>query len=319
MAEKIACMTMLRDEPFFLPIWFRYYSQLFGAENLYILDNDSVQPVAQMLLPGQAPEQLNITRVPRLSEGDRKANAPFDQQRFAMISGMISGLLAYYDRVIFNDTDEVFIANPAKYPDLSAYLNAKASRFPITAGIGLELFHDTATEEPLDITRPILAQRRHVQYLPLYSKPHVIATRCRIWPHSADRPFTLDPDLMLVHMKYVDQDHLRHRQAQRQAKAGAKAHGMGNNWQRDEDEALTSLRRLNERRPAQTGFDPNAIMRDVYGKAGPASVGPEQELPPVRPPRGERIRVWDCLEKEVEKALISERHRLPDIYEATGL
>ena len=39
--RRVACVTMARDEPLFLPIWFRHYAGEFGAENLFVLDHRS--------------------------------------------------------------------------------------------------------------------------------------------------------------------------------------------------------------------------------------------------------------------------------------
>lgn len=36
-----AAITIVHNEPVFLPIWLRYYARFFGAEDLYVLDNDT--------------------------------------------------------------------------------------------------------------------------------------------------------------------------------------------------------------------------------------------------------------------------------------
>lgn len=41
---RVACMMMQKDEEFLLDPWLRYHAYLFGAENLFVLDNGSTQP-----------------------------------------------------------------------------------------------------------------------------------------------------------------------------------------------------------------------------------------------------------------------------------
>jgi hypothetical protein len=39
--KRRAVLTMVHNEPVFLPIWLRYYSRFFGADDIYVLDNDT--------------------------------------------------------------------------------------------------------------------------------------------------------------------------------------------------------------------------------------------------------------------------------------
>ena len=36
-----ALVTMVHNEPVFLPIWLRYYSRFFAPDDIYVLDNDT--------------------------------------------------------------------------------------------------------------------------------------------------------------------------------------------------------------------------------------------------------------------------------------
>ena len=39
--KRRAVVTIVHNEPVFLPLWLRYYSRFFAAEDIYVLDNQS--------------------------------------------------------------------------------------------------------------------------------------------------------------------------------------------------------------------------------------------------------------------------------------
>ena len=39
--KRRAVVTIVHNEPVFLPIWLGYYSRFFAAEDIYVLDNES--------------------------------------------------------------------------------------------------------------------------------------------------------------------------------------------------------------------------------------------------------------------------------------
>src|SRR2546425_12855184 len=39
--KRRAVLTMVHNEPVFLPIWLRYHSRFFGADDIYVLDHDT--------------------------------------------------------------------------------------------------------------------------------------------------------------------------------------------------------------------------------------------------------------------------------------
>jgi hypothetical protein len=219
---RVACLTMGRDEDFFLPIWARYYGGLFGPGNLFVIDHNSARPPA---LPETAPRP-NVLRLP-FDETRHAARAlgrhkDFDGQRFRMISQIIAALRVFYDVVIFNDADEIFVTDPAAFPDLRAFLDSDLPEGVVFAGVGLNLFHDEG-ELPLDPGRPVLAQRRHFAYRINHSKPHIVATDSAIEAHGAAAPILLHPDLYLLHLKYVEDSILP-------ARAGARFDAFRRGW-----------------------------------------------------------------------------------------
>jgi hypothetical protein len=258
--KRVACLTMSRDEALFLPIWYRYYSRLFGAENLFIVDHNSQEsPPAQIL--GTA--VLNLFRLPfdRPSQGeDQRA---FDRERFGLISSLIAGLLKYYDTVIFNDTDEVFVTDPAVYPDLKALVLARND--PILAGVGLEIFHDPAEERPFDPAGSVLAQRRNYVYRFHHSKPHIVSQAVQIGGHGSRRPFRLDPHLYLMHLKFLDRGETLRRQERLRTFFDAGRGGLMSRWRFDAGEMEHQLAKM-AASPRREGFAHQACLRDWLGE-----------------------------------------------------
>jgi hypothetical protein len=286
LAKRVACLTMTRDEDVFLTVWHRYYARLFGVDNLFIVDhNSSASPPAQVLGAGER----NVFRIPfdspsHMTEGDRFA---FDRERFHFVSDLIAALLKYYDTVIFNDTDEVFVADPEVYPDLATYIASNDNE--VIAGIGLEILHDPVEEPSFDPASPVLAQRCNFVYRFHHSKPHILSQPCRIGGHGSRRPFSLDPDLYLMHLKFVDWD----RSLERQQKLLGFFHegrgGERSRWRLDPTEVE---QRMADKLtlPRRQGFEHHALLARWLGQVGRAVV----RTPPKRR-RADLVQLTDVL------------------------
>jgi hypothetical protein len=238
--KKIACVTMVRDEDTFLKIWYRYYSGLFGAENCFVIDHNSSTKKPRQILGN---EQLSVITIPHESainakEGDVYA---FDRERFKFISEFIKMLRLYYDIVIFNDADELFLPDPRKYTDLAQYLD-KAPQDTVIAGVGIEVYHNLLNKEPAyNFEEKLFKQRANFVYRLHHSKPYIISTDCQIGGHGSTRPVLLDPDLILVHLKYLDASIMRERQALLYSLWQAKKVSDKTRWRFTENEIIDRL------------------------------------------------------------------------------
>lgn len=225
--RRYAALTMVRDEDFFLRIWHRYYAGQFGVENLFIIDHNSQEiPPRQVVGDGPTILRLPVTNpVVDPSGTDRL----FDDERFRFVSKQIDALLHYYDCVIFNDADEIFVVDGAGV-GLRDYLDS----LPVIghrAGMGTEVFHDPQTEAPYDPERGVFEQRRHFRYRFLFCKPWVVAVPGReIFGHGAQEGFHLDPNLVLIHMHNLDLDQLMHRRKQRLQAFAEGRGGLRSRW-----------------------------------------------------------------------------------------
>lgn len=190
---RIAAFTMAYNEAAFLPLWLDYYGAQLGRENLYVLDHGSTDGSTQDLAP------TSVVHVPRADRFD-------EDQRAAFVSRFQASLLCYNDIVIFSDTDEFLVPRPSLFTGLRDYAARRCDR-AVTA-VGLDVVHRPDIEPPLDLSRPVLAQRGFAQFRAEYCK--TLMSRiplewapgfhcCQIAPH-------VDPDLFLFHLKRADRD-----------------------------------------------------------------------------------------------------------------
>jgi len=84
-----------------------------------------------------------------------------NEQRVALISGLISCLLQQYDYVVRVDTDEFLVPDPRFYSGLSHYLGTLKTCF--VTGQGYDLVQGQR-EVGLDLTKPILVRQRAFAY-----------------------------------------------------------------------------------------------------------------------------------------------------------
>ena len=97
-------------------------------------------------------------------------------------------------------------------PDLRRYSNLadfiEKNSFDYVAGIGLNLTHIVSLESPLDLSQPILRQRRFAWFRSDGCKPLITRVPLR-WCtgfHACDQPIDIDPNLFVLHLKTMDYD-----------------------------------------------------------------------------------------------------------------
>ena len=190
-------MTMTRDEADMLPRWLGYYGRQFGMENLFVIDDGSTDGSTDEL-------PCTVLHMPA---------PPWKQTwmrtRTDLVNGLARGLLACFDVVIFTDVDEFLVPDPLRYTDLSGYVNARADQ-DVLAPVAVNLLHHAGLEAAFDAERPVLAQRRFVKFVPGMCKPLItrVPAPWMMGFHGIRSPFIIDPDLLLIHLKYYDNDAL---------------------------------------------------------------------------------------------------------------
>lgn len=193
MQDKVAVLTTVRDDDFFLKKWVDYYGGYFGRDALYVINHGN-QPSVREIAEG-----ANFFSIPDTRRVD------FNPLRWRTQNFLLSALRQWYDHIIVCDVDEFLVVDPISGHDLGSFLQTARKRTVRTA-IGLEVLHLPDREKD-DINISILGPRRHAQLNPWYCKPCLISRRTKLsrGGHycSWDQVNPAD-HLYLFHMKFCD-------------------------------------------------------------------------------------------------------------------
>ena len=218
--KRIAAITMVRNDDFFLLKWVEYYGRELGRENLYIYFDglDQQIPVFCAGTHAEAVEKIG-TQVISAEKG-----------RLKFLSEVAARLLsAGYDLVIGTDADEFLVADPRLGKSLAEYLSDTPVRGSLS-GLGLDLGQK---DGEADVTgeRPFLQQRHYAVIGPRYTKPSVLSeplTWGSGFHRVKGRNFHIGKDLYLLHFGYFDRALLQARFGDRDRLA----QGWGEHMQR---------------------------------------------------------------------------------------
>ncbi|NNE53357.1 MAG: glycosyltransferase family 2 protein [Sulfitobacter sp.] len=195
MQDKVAVLTTVRDDDWFLRKWVDYYGGYFGREALYVINHGNQESVRQIA------EGANLFAIP---DTQRVA---FNPLRWRTQNFLLSALRQWYDHIIVCDVDEFVVIDPASGHDLGSYMRQARKRRVRTA-IGLEILHLRDREEG-DVETSILGPRRYAQLSHWYCKPCVVSRRTKLsrGGHYASWDQIETPEhLYLFHMKFCDFD-----------------------------------------------------------------------------------------------------------------
>lgn len=194
---KIAIVTQVYNESFFLPIWLNHYGPLFGYENLFIIDDGSTD---------------NSTSDHRIRTLIRKKHTVLDEDdRALLVSLFHEELLRFYNIVIYVDCDELIVVDPKCGLSLVNYLR-QIDRDQ-TNVIGFNVLHRVAFEGGLDVNMALFEQRKFVHFSPEYCKPLISRTPIR-WLarfHASNKVPAYDVNLFLFHLRAVDFENSKRR------------------------------------------------------------------------------------------------------------
>ncbi|MDT3395131.1 RICIN domain-containing protein [Streptomyces sp. B1866] len=195
-----AVLTLVREEPEFLPIWLRYYSRFFPPEDIYVLHH---RPS------------------PDLRPANRFVHIPVHQEVFSsdwqrdLVQRHQHELVDRYDTVLCTDVDEIVAPDPHTC-DLGTYIDHFGDDYVNCTGY--EILHLRDQEPAFDPARKILCQRSAWFANPLYSKP-LLARVPMMWRggfhERADYGTNPDPHLYLIHLHRMDYEICRRRHQRR--------------------------------------------------------------------------------------------------------
>ena len=156
-----AVFTIVREEAVFLPIWLRYYGAHFAPEDIYVLHH---------VVPG-GPEDSCCDGL--ACNVEQRPNALFDPAWLGrVVSQKQAELLSRYRAVLFAEVDEIVVPREGSLrQSVEAFAREDgAEAAPAVACTGWEMHHEFGAEPPIDLSRPLLAQRSRWHRNTLYDK-----------------------------------------------------------------------------------------------------------------------------------------------------
>lgn len=202
--KRIAAITMVRNDDFFLRKWVEYYGRELGKENLYIYYDGEDQTIADFC------QGTNAFLHPRI--GSEVVSA--DKGRVKFHSDKAAELFSKgYDLVIGVDADEYIVVDPKLGVSLRDFLSSKDIGVSLSP-LGLDFGQKLGVEGDFSLEQTFLSQRRYAQIGTRYTKSSVIARPCQ-WGSGFHRVkghnFHIAKDLYLLHFGYADKKILEQR------------------------------------------------------------------------------------------------------------
>lgn len=196
---RIAAVTHVRKDDFSLGIWVKYYGHLLGRENLFvILDGDDWE--SEVDLSGVNISYMEGRSGHRIADNERFIKAHWD---------LLTELDDSYDLFVRGDCDEIVCVDPASGRSFHEALeDALDVGYRYTKGIEIV---EVPGEPPLDVTKPLMAQRSVGAVSKLYVKPNILTgpAELTIGGHVAvGKPVVMSDDLLMLHMANASLLHL---------------------------------------------------------------------------------------------------------------
>lgn len=197
--KRIAALTMVRNDEFFLRKWVDYYGSRLGRDSLYVYLDGLDQSVPDFC------DGVNIQTVKHIEGNVREA----DRGRIDFLSQKAADLFEYYDMVIGTDVDEFLVPDPRLGLSLPEFLSSLKpyGNCPSISGLGVDVGQKLGEEVEIDPSRPFLSQRSYARLSTRYSKSTVLL-RPVSWGSGFHRTrsgnFHIRKDLYLFHFGCVD-------------------------------------------------------------------------------------------------------------------
>lgn len=195
--KRIAALTMVRNDDFFLRKWVEYYGAQLGKDNLYVWFDGLDQAIAPFC------ECIHAEKVEKLGTNV----VEHDKLRLRFLSDRAAELFSKgYDLVIGTDADEFIIVDPSLGKTLPEYLSALEIKDSASA-LGLDFGQKLGEEPDIREDIPFLQQRHYAQLGTRYTKASILA-RPLTWGSGFHRVkghnFHIAKDLYLFHFGYFD-------------------------------------------------------------------------------------------------------------------
>ena len=164
--KKIAALTMVRNDDFFLSKWTTYYGDLLGEDNLFVYFDGEDQSVPECV------SRCHHEVLPRVQGNVSKS----DKRRAGILSEKAAELFAAgYEMVIGVDVDEFLVVDPALGLSLPEFLSKQEIKGRNSlSGLGCDVIRNIEIEPELDPSVNLLAQRSFARLSTRYTKTSVL-------------------------------------------------------------------------------------------------------------------------------------------------
>lgn len=194
--KHIAVFTIVRDEPFFLDIWCRYYTKMFRSENCYVMNNSTSDNSVEDAIKNYA---INVVDFP--SDGAFDHNWLRDT-----VQSFQRRLLQDYEIVIFAEVDEFLVSKNEE--QLSDVINRfSASKSLNIKSHGYNIVHQIDSEPTICSSVDVLKNRSTMFRTTLYDKVLVTKTPltyCRGFHLCTSSTKLFEENILLLHLQQVD-------------------------------------------------------------------------------------------------------------------
>ncbi|MDE6632786.1 MAG: glycosyltransferase family 2 protein [Muribaculaceae bacterium] len=203
--KKIAAITMVRDDDFFLRKWVDYYGKEIGRDHLYILFDGEDQKVPEFC------SDLHTFVHKRLS----KDIIVGERMRMDLLSNKAKELFEKegYEIVIGVDCDEFIVVDPKLNKSLAGFLSEQEIEITISP-LGIDLGQHLEKESEIDPDKKFLQQRSFGYLSSSYTKSSIITKPVRwdIGFYSVrGHNFHIVDHLYLLHFGCLDMKRMRER------------------------------------------------------------------------------------------------------------
>lgn len=208
---KLAFVTMVWRDYWLLEKWVSHNARYVDKKNLYVL-NHGGDPRIEEIAAG-----CNVIHIPR-----EELTIDLDRRRWDLLGGVTNGLLAFYDRVVCTDVDELIVYTGAGR--LQDHLAACPDDTAALSPVGLNLI---PSDGEVDLSQGVLRAHPQAILSAKYTKPCIARSRVvyTIGGHGLVRgKFTIDPQLLLFHLHYVTPDYAQRMAERQEIVAQSKAH-----------------------------------------------------------------------------------------------
>ena len=219
---KLAFVTMVWRDYWLLQKWVEHNSQLVPKSQLYVV-NHGGDPEIDRIAAG-----CNLITIPR-----DEVTIDLTKRRWTLVGNITNGLLAFYDRVICTDVDELLLHVGAE-GDLISHLAGIDDDVAAISPVGLNLL--ARPDDGTDPAATVLQRHPNALLSARYTKPCIVShpVSYTIGGHGLiGARFRIDPEIALFHLHYVTPDYGARMEARKEIVAQSKEHNAAQDTPQD--------------------------------------------------------------------------------------